>query len=181
MNNLCVIAYVRSSCENFISQIAFDRLIFNSFDVFYNKPYIINFPTHQHVIKIYAETLANEYIQSLLYSMKNYDFIYFKRSNIKKNFMTKKMQDNLVGEYGKDYNTFKIEFTEFDDYVRQTEYHHQNFIKLFKKEYFHYDPDKYNFIIPDQLISKKYFINNTFYDAFEENLCKKFILNYKEF
>lgn len=159
-----------------------DRVNFNSFDVFYDRKFEIYIPSTRHVIKVYLDTLDNKKVQEMVLSLKSYDFIYFFRSNILKQFITKKMQDNLIGEYGKDYKHFSLNGEEYKSYIRKYENHHVYFLNIFaRKTYIPYDADSNNFIISDKLLSLKCFKTDKFQDAFDENTAKKYIINYDSF
>lgn len=182
MNNLCIIAPARSSCENFLSIISLDRVKFNSYDMVYEAEHEICFPIKRHFVKIYLDTICNEKVISLINKLKDYDFIYFHRNNIFKQFLTKRMQDNLIGEYGKDYRNFSIDFKDYDQYVEKYKEYDKTFRQLFEqKKYIDYDMDLNNLIITKELLDLKCFSKNLFEDAFKEDLCTKYVDNYKKF
>jgi hypothetical protein len=183
MPNFCIFSLVRTSCENFIKSFPFSKWHFNSFDLFYNRKQISDIlqTVHEtpHVCKIYIETYDNDIVRNLVDNLieKDYIFIHFFRSNIIKHFLTKKLQDNLIGNYGVDYNEFNITKNGLNEFITNNKHHTDKFLKDFREKLVKYDTD-IGLTEKMQELDEIVGVKIKFNDAFNLENCKKFIKNF---
>lgn len=183
MLKICIFTLVRTSCENFITGISLTKWNYNSFDLFYKRKSVDEIlkakPNVDHICKVYIETYNNEDIKDLIRNLNDYKFVHFFRSNTMKHYLTRKIQDNLIGEYGKDYKKFEIDIKDYNTFVRNNKTFTSYFLSDFKEKLFNYDVElglTNNIQEFDNIIGNKIKFN----DAFDLMNCKKFITNFKD-
>lgn len=183
MHNYCIFSLVRTSCENFIRNLPIEKWNFNSFDIFYErktgKSIIKSKPKTPHVCKVYIETYENDKVKYFLNTIRDYKFIHFYRSNTMKHFLTRKLQDNLIGEYGKDYNKFRIDMNEYECFISRNNDITSMFVNDFDLDIIDYDveiglTDKMQTL--DTILGQKLLLN----DAFDLEVAEKHIINFKD-
>lgn len=183
MHNICIFTLPRTSCENFLLWSSMKRWSFNTYDLMYDRTdastILKTRPHEQHICKVYIESVFNPKTKNFIDEyLKDYICVHFYRSNKLKHYLTKRMQDNLIGEYGKEYKTFSYNAEDHVDYTEKNITLTDKFLKEFKDyKFINYDVDKA--LLGNHQELSPYIGNptSTFEDTFDIDICKKIVKN----